>query len=55
MNYAQIIQGFLDLLNDSNSFDSKSLQDLYQLERSLDQFSDEQFDPIADAIVAASG
>jgi hypothetical protein len=51
MNYAQIIQGFRDLLNDSDSFDSKALQDLPQLERTLSQFSDEQFDPIADAIV----
>lgn len=51
MNYAQIIQGFLDLLKDSDNFDPKALQDLHQLDRTLEQFSNEQFDAIADAIV----
>lgn len=51
MNYAQIISGFLDLLQDSENFDSKALQDLYQLEQTLTQFGDDQFDPVADAIV----
>jgi len=51
MNYAQIIQGFLDLLQDSDKFDPKALQDLPQLNRTLDRLSDEQFDAIADALV----
>ncbi len=51
MNYAQIIQGFLDLLKDSDNFDPKALQDLHELDRTLERFSNEQFDAIADAIV----
>jgi hypothetical protein len=51
MNNAQIISGFLDLLQDSNNFDTQALQDLPQLAQTLDRAGGEQFDPIADAIV----
>ncbi|MFP4101612.1 hypothetical protein [Coleofasciculus sp.] len=51
MNYAQIIAGFRELLEESNSFDRQALQDLPQLEKTLDQLSDDDFNPVADAIV----
>ena len=50
MNYAQIIAGFRELLKESNNFDRQALQDLPQLEQTLNQFSDEEFDPFAKAI-----
>ncbi len=51
MNDAQIILGFLDLLEDSDTFESKALQDLPQLAHTLEQFSDDQVNPITEAIV----
>jgi hypothetical protein len=51
MNYAQIILGFRELLAESNNFDRQAGQDLPQLAQTLDQFSDDDFNSVADAIV----
>ena len=51
MTPMQIISGFLELLQDSPALTAQTLQDLPQLAQTINQFSEEQFDPIADAII----
>ena len=51
MTPMQIISGFLELLQDSPALTTQTLQDLPQLAQTINQFSEEQFDPIADAII----
>lgn len=51
MTPMQIISGFLELLQDSHALTAQTLQDLPQLAQTINQFSEEQFDPIADAII----
>lgn len=51
MNYAQIIQGFLDLLQDSDNSETTAMPEWHQLDRTLDRLSDDEFDSIADALV----
>ncbi|NET51072.1 MAG: hypothetical protein F6K09_20800, partial [Merismopedia sp. SIO2A8] len=50
MDYKTTILTFHQFIQDWQNFDEEALQGLPQLEQTLSQLSNDQFDPIADAI-----
>jgi len=51
MTPMQIISGFRELLQDSQTLTAQTVKDLPQLAQTINQFTEEQFEPITDAIV----